>query len=121
MERNRYGVMLMFFRWPTLLLLLPMALVLEIGLWLFALKGGWWKERVKVYQYWLKSSSWKLWLEKRKNIQSIRKIKDRDLLGIAVTGIYFQEKAMENPLLKYFGNPIMSIYYWVIVKGLIWW
>ena len=121
MERNRYGVMLMFFRWPTLLLLLPMALILEIGLWLFAFKGGWWRERVKVYKYWLKLDSWKLWLKKRKYIQSIRKIRDRDLLKTAVAGIYFQEKSVENPLLKYLGNPVMAIYYWIFVRGLIWW
>lgn len=120
MERNRYGVMLMFFRIPTLLILLPIALALEIGLWLFALKGGWWRERVKVYQYWLKVSSWKLWLGKRKNILKIRKIKDRDLLKIAVAGIYFQEKAMENPLLVYVGNPVMKVYFW-IVKLIVWW
>lgn len=121
MERNRYGVMLMFFRWPTLLLLLPMALILEAGLWLFAFKGGWWKERIKVYKYWLKSDSWKLWLVKRKYVQGLRKVNDRDLLKTAVSGIYFQEKSMENPILKYIGNPIMWVYYWIIVRGLIWW
>lgn len=120
MERNRYGVMLMFFRWPTLLLLLPIALVLELGLWLFAFRGGWWKERVKVYQYWLKLSSWKLWLGKRKNIQNIRKVSDRDLLKTAVAGIYFQEKSMENPVLKYVGNPVMKVYF-ILVKVLVWW
>lgn len=121
MERNRYGTMLMFFRWPTLLLLLPMALILEVGLWLFAFKGGWWKERVKVYKYWLKFDSWKLWLGKRKYIQSIRKVRDRDLLKTAVFGIYFQEKSMENPILRYIGNPMMWVYYWAIARGLIWW
>lgn len=121
MERNRYGTMLMFFRWPTLLLLLPMELVLEIGLWLFAFKGGWAKERMKVYQYWIKLSSWKLWLGKRKHIQSIRKVKDKELFKNSVSGIYFQEKSMENPVLKYIGNPVMGAYYYIVVRGLIWW
>lgn len=121
MERNRYGVMLMFFRIPTLILLFPMAFCLELGLWLFAIKGGWAKERVKVYKYWLKLSSWKLWLKKRHYIQKIRKVSDRTLLKNAVSGVYFQEKSMENPLLRYIGNPIMAIYYWIVVKGLIWW
>jgi hypothetical protein len=120
MERNRYGVMLMFFRWPTLILLLPMELVLEIGLWLFAVKGGWYKERVKVYQYWLKFSSWRLWLKKRVYIQSIRKVSDRELLKSAVAGVYFQEKAMESGLLKYIGNPVMNAYFWIVRKLIIW-
>ena len=114
MERNRYGTMLMFFRWPTLFLLAPMAIVLEIGLWLFAFKGGWTKERIKVYQYWLKPSSWKLWLGKRKHIQNIRKVNDKELFKNSVSGIYFQEKSMENPALKLVGNPMMKGYFYFI-------
>lgn len=121
MERNRYGTMLMFFRWPTLLLLLPMGLVLEVGLWLFAFKGGWLDERIKVYKYWLKAKHWQLWLKKRKNIQKIRKVSDRFLLSFSVPEIKFQEQSMENPILKYIGNPVMKGYYWITVKLLIWW
>ncbi|MFH1947264.1 MAG: glycosyltransferase family 2 protein [Candidatus Magasanikbacteria bacterium] len=120
MERNRYGVMLMFFRWPTLLLLLPIELALECGLWVFAFRGGWWEERVKVYKYWLKLSSWKLWLGKRKNIQKIRKVKDKDLLKLAVGDIVFQEKSMENPVLRWVGNPVMRIYFWLIRLVMFW-
>jgi len=121
MERNRYGVMLMFFKWPTLLLLLPMGLILESGLWLFAFMNGWWKKRLEVYKYWLKFSSWKLWMKKRKKIQSLRKVSDRYLLSFSVPEIKFQEKFMENRLLKYAGNPVMRGYYWLMVKGLVWW
>lgn len=121
MERNRYGVMLMFFRWPTLLLLLPMALILEIGLWIFAFKNGSFKERIKVYKYWLQWKHIRLWLGKRKHIQRIRRKRDRDILLLSLPGIYFQEKKMDSPLLKYVGNPIMTVYYWIVVKGLIWW
>lgn len=121
MERNRYGVMLMFFRWPTLLLLLPMALALELGLIFFALKGGWFKERMKVYKYWLQGEHWRLWWGKRKKTQALRTISDRDLLKHSVSGIYFQDASTENPLVLYVGNPIMKAYYFVVVKGLIWW
>jgi len=121
MERNRFGVMLMFFRWPTLLLLTPMCIVLEIGLWFFAAKGGWLDKRVKVYKYWLQWKHWKLWLGKRKNIQKIRKVSDRYLLKYSVSGIHFQEKSMKNPVLKYIGNPVIKVYYWIVVRCLVWW
>lgn len=121
MERNRYGTMLMFFRWPTLILLAPMVLALELGLILFALKGGWWEERKKVYSYWSKWTNWQVWLKKRVHIQSIRKINDRDLFNLAVPGIYFQDAATDNPIVNYVGNPIMTVYFWLVVKGLIWW
>src|SRR3989344_2778514 len=53
MERNRYAVMLMYFKWPTLLTLLPMALIMEIGLIFFSIISGWFAVRVNVYKYWL--------------------------------------------------------------------
>lgn len=120
MERNRYGVLLMFYTFRTLLLILPMMLALELGTWLFAIKGGWWREKAKVYAYWFQASSWKLWLEKRKRINAIRKIQDRDILKIATGVIEFQEANMQNPILKSFGNPIMAGYL-AILRAIVRW
>ena len=120
MERNRYGVMLEFFKWPTLLLLAPMGLVMELALILFALKGNWFEERVKVYRYWLDSVNWGRWLEKRRKIRQIRKVSDRELTKDLVSKVLFQEKEMVNPLLLYIGNPAMKIY-WRLVRAIIWW
>ena len=121
MERNRYGTMLMFFKWRTLLLLAPMAVAMELGLILFAIKGGWLGERIKVYKYWLQPKHWKLWLGKRKKIQRIRHMSDRYMMQYAVSGIYFQDKMTDNWIVNYVGNPILKVYYWVVVKGFIWW
>lgn len=121
MERNRYAVMLMFFKWPTLLLILPMMIVMEVGLWLFAIKGKWVGKRVDVWKYWMKPSSWKLWLGKRKNIQKLRKVSDRYLLSYSVPTIIFQDASVQNPVLDLIGNPIMKLYYYIVVRGLIWW
>jgi len=120
-ERNRYTLLFLFYKWPTLLILLPMLLVLEVGLFLFSVKGGWAKEKMKVYAYWLKPENWKMWLKKRKEIQKTRIISDRQLLAGSVTGIYFQEKSVESPLLLYIGNPIMRLYYLVVVRLFVWW
>jgi len=121
MERNRHAVMLMFFKVPTLILLLPMALVLEIGLWIFAFKNGYAHKRLDVYRYWLKREHWKIWLKKRTRIQRDRVVSDRVLLRHSVAQILFQEEEMQNPLLTYIGNPIMRLYHWVVVKLLIHW
>ena len=112
--------MLIYFKWPTLVLLFPMALILDLGLLLFAWKTGWLKEKLATYKYWLKKSSWKLWLGKRKNIQAKRQVSDRTLLKLAVGRVVFEEKAIDNPLLRYVGNPLMAGYWWIIRK-LIWW
>lgn len=121
MERNRYGVLLMFFRIPTLILLLPMLIVLDLGLWLFAWKNKWVPERIRLYQYWIKPTHWRVWLAKRKKIQALRTISDRKIMTQARAQILFQEAAMMNPILRYIGNPMMSVYYWLVVRGLIWW
>lgn len=121
MERNRFGVLLMFFKWPTLLLLLPMLLVMEVGQWMYALKNNSIQTRKDVYKYWSKKDNWKLWLGKRKKMQSMRTVSDRHLLAYSVAEIKFQEESMSNPLLLYVGNPLMRLYHRVVVKGLIWW
>lgn len=120
MERNRYAILLMFFRLSTLILLSPMLLVMEVGLWLFAMKHGWVEERVKLYTYWLNPKHWPLWMKKRRYIQSIRKLNDRDILRAASPVIAFQEKSMENPILMKIGNPMMRAYYWFLMKVIFW-
>jgi len=120
MERNRYGVLLEFFKWPTLVLIFPILAVMELALILFALKGGWFEERKKVYRYWSYSKNWKIWLAKRKRVQKMRKIGDRELTKNLVSAIEFQEREMDNPILKYIGNPLMKIY-WQIVRLLMFW
>jgi GT2 family glycosyltransferase len=120
MERNRHSVMITFFKWRTLFLLLPMELVLEAGLFLFSFKGGWWRERMRVYLYWMKPSSWKLWLKKRTWLMKHRTASDRTLLANATTVVEFQEASVQNPVLTYIGNPIMSLY-WKLVYPLIRW
>ncbi len=119
-ERNRMGVMLMFFKWPTLLVLLPMGLVLEVGLLLFAFKQGWIKEKLRAYWYWLQPSSWKLWLKKRAYVQSIRKISDHEMMKTFVGEVIFDEKSIKNPILDNIANPLME-WYWRIVKKIIIW
>ncbi|TSC84997.1 MAG: Uncharacterized protein G01um101413_381 [Parcubacteria group bacterium Gr01-1014_13] len=120
MERNRYGVMLMYFKWPTLLVLLPMALVMEIGLIFFSVISGWFAVRISVYKYWLNLKHWQLWLAKRKHIQSIRKVTDKEILKLAADKVIFEEKDINNPLLKYIANPLM-VAYWFIAKRIIFW
>ncbi|MFB6181551.1 MAG: glycosyltransferase family 2 protein [Candidatus Magasanikbacteria bacterium] len=121
MERNRYGTWLRFFSWPTLLMLLPMELVLEIGLLIYSIKNSWFDKRLKLYKYWLKPKNWKMWLEKRRETRKNKKVSDRELLAKANPIIEFQEKSMQDPLLKKVGNPIMKLYYYIVVRGLIWW
>lgn len=120
MERNRVALMIMYFKVPTLLLLLPMALVLEVGLWIFAVRNGTSKARLQVLRYWCNPLHWIGWLTERRTIQKQRTVGDRVLLSYAVGGIRFQEKSMEHPLLLYVGNPIMELYFALVRRLVIW-
>jgi len=120
MERNRFAILLMYYRWPTLLLFLPGLIAVELGTLLISFKTGWWKEKVKVYRYWLNPTNWKIWLKKRKKIQLKRKINDRKLLQHTTGKILFQEEAVESPILKYLANPVLSVYCWVVKKIVFW-
>ena len=120
MERNRFAVLLMYYKWPTLFLILPMIIALEINFWLFAIKSGWWRARARVYQYWLMPANWKLWLSKRRVIQKKRKISDRGLLKTMSSVVNFSDKAVESPILKFIGNPLMKGYFWLL-RSVVWW
>lgn len=119
-ERNRLGIMLMFYKWPTLILLLPIGLALELGMLLFALHGGWLRTKLATYGYWLRVRNWKLWLGKRRRIQKLRTVGDTLLLQNAASTVVFNETSVQNPLLKYVGNPIMAAY-WAIAKRILFW
>jgi len=118
MERNRYAIMLMYFKWPTLLLLLPMAVIMEIGLILFSLKDSWFKSKMRAYGYWLRYCNWSLWLKKRKKVQLLRKRSDSYILNRVVCIIEFED--IDNWVLRYVANPILSIYFYIIKFFIFW-
>ena len=107
MERNRQIVALKNYRWATLLIFFPAWLVMEVGIMLFALKNGWLKEKLRGYGWILKNAG-KI-IAARRAIQGERVVSDRQILRLFVSGIKFQD--VDNPLLKYLANPLMSAYF----------
>jgi len=119
-ERNRWGILLMFYKLPTLLLLLPMLFIFELGLLVFAGQKGWLDEKVRVYDYWFNIEHLKMWLEKRKLIRKMRKIGDKELMKNFVGRITFDDMNVKNSILDQIGNPMMD-FYWKIAYKLISW
>lgn len=118
MERNRFVFLLKFFRWPTLFLIGPMLDLMEIGLFVFALKSGWWREKIRVYRFLFNSKNLAIIFQKRREIQEKRTIKDKEILRRMTGVIKFQ--AIDNLFLKYIGNPLLAIYFYCL-KLIIWW
>lgn len=117
MDRNRIIAMLKNYHWLTLILIFPAFLVMEIGLIFFAFKGGWFKEKMDVYRYFLKLKHWRYIVEGRKQAQKLRQVKDKDIIKLFSGRIWYQE--IGDDKLKV-ANIIFGAY-WRVVKVLIKW
>jgi len=120
MERNRFAILLLYYRSVTWLLILPAFIVVEIGTAPIAMMKGWWRERLKSYGYWVRLQNLKLWFKKRHAIQAVRTVGDRALLSFATGRILFQEAEVNPPVLRYVANPVLAVYLWVVKKIVFW-
>jgi GT2 family glycosyltransferase len=118
MERNRYLVILTFYRIPTLILLLPAMIVMDIGMFFYSILNKWNRTLWKVYFYYLKPSSCIKIYKERKKVKKLRVVRDKDIIQNFSGKVEFQE--IDNPVLKYIANPCLNLY-WGIAKKIIWW
>jgi GT2 family glycosyltransferase len=118
MERNRIITHLTHLRLPTLLMILPPFLVMEAGTFLFSLRSGWWREKLRAWKYFFVVDHWKKILARRSMVQRIRTVSDASIFT-NVTGI-IDAQEVENSLLTYGVNPILAGYF-VLLKKIIRW
>ena len=120
-ERNRYLVLLMYYKWPTLLLLLPLIIISEISIFIFFVLKGWVKLKLEFYKYFINHNNIKILLKNRSIIQNIRQIKDRNFIRGLDSGIQINKnQKFSLYLIKLIVNPILIIYY-SIVRIIIFW
>lgn len=120
MERNRYVLLWMYYRWQTLVLIFPMLCVMDLAILFFSIKNGWADMKWRAYRDWL-SSDFRAWVWRRRRvIQKERQISDREFLRYAVADISFQEEAVRNPVLDYIGNPLLRGYWSLIYRFIRW-
>ncbi|PIT95408.1 hypothetical protein COT98_00055 [Candidatus Falkowbacteria bacterium CG10_big_fil_rev_8_21_14_0_10_39_9] len=113
MDRNRILVMWKNYSLVTLVLIFPAFVIMELGLILFALKGGWFKEKLKVWAYFFRPSTWICIIKERSLVQSKREIKDYELLHLFSGRIWYQEVGDWKLRLI---NPFFAGYFWVVKK-----
>jgi len=111
MDRNRILVMWKNYSLTTLVLIFPAFVIMELGLLLFALKGGWFKKKMRVWGYFLKLSTWVYIIRTRALAQSLRQVKDYQLLGMFSGRIWYQEIGDWKLRLV---NPFFAAYFWVV-------
>lgn len=109
MERNRYLVLFTFFPVGLLVASSPLLLGMELAMWLYAIKNGWGKQKRDVLVYFLKKETWREIRRKRTEVYTQRTINNSEFIKKLVATVDFQE--VQNPLLRYVGNPIMRTYF----------
>ncbi len=115
-ERNRLITLLKFYKIPTLILILPAWLFMELGVLVYSLITGWFVLKIKSYFTILLQIP--KTLKKRRKIQKTRKITDRRLAQYLEPKFDFA--GFTHPLLKYIVNPVLGFYWQVIKKFIMW-
>jgi GT2 family glycosyltransferase len=118
MERNRHLAIFTYYRLPTIILILPALLVMDLGMLFYSIINGWFFTKLKICFYFLNPAVWLKIFRTRKEIKKLRVKKDREIIKDFSGEIKFQEIA--NPVLKYIVNPALNIY-WKIIKIFIFW
>ena len=117
MDRNRIISILICYKIPTLILILPPFILMEIGHIFFSLKNGWFKDKLLVWKYFLTPKTWAYLIKARKRNQNLRKVKDKDIVKMITGKISHQE--FNDWKLKLI-NPVFN-FYWMVVKKIIFW
>jgi GT2 family glycosyltransferase len=117
-ERNRLLNLLTHYHAATLLLLAPALLVFEPISLLYAARHGWMAERLAVYGYFLRPSTWRYIVAKRHSVQALRRCRERELVPYFASRFTFGPVA--TPLVRGVLDPLFHAY-WSVVSGLIVW
>ncbi|MFH1822875.1 MAG: glycosyltransferase family 2 protein [Patescibacteria group bacterium] len=117
MDRNRIITIIKNYHTLTLLLIFPAFIIMELGLLVFSLANGWFKEKLKIYYFFLLPKNWKYLLKARSDSQKLRKVKDKDIAKRFSGRIWYQE--IDDLKLRII-NPIFNLYWQIIKKIIIW-
>lgn len=90
-ERNRGIVLALHLRLRTLFLIAPLFVVTELVLAVIDARAGRLHDRLSVWQAWLPPSTWRTWAPRRRAIQAVRVVGDRELLRHMTGIIRFEE------------------------------
>lgn len=118
LERNRWWLLLVYYRLPTLLLILPAFALMECGQWLFALRHGLGGQKCRATAYFLSPRNWRSLLRLRRQARRRRVLSDRRFLGRFAGAI--DSPLVASPLLRYVANPLLAAW-WSVVRRLICW
>ena len=118
MERNRMAVLLKNYELLTIILLLPQLWIADLALMVYAVKGGFWKEKLRAHLWFWTPAAWAFLLRGRSQIKRKRKMPDRIILRSMTSRIAYQE--FEDPVIKNIVNPAWDLLF-IFVKLIVVW
>lgn len=107
LERNRALVLLKNLRARNLLLLSPALLAGEIGLSAVALRGGWFRQKVRAWGHLLTPAAWRHVRAGRAVQRSIRRVEDAEIVRFWSGDVVFE--GLAGPWLEGFANPVLRL------------
>ena len=115
LDRNRILAMIKNYQVSTLLLISLAFIFMEFGVLLFALQKGWFRDKLKVYQYFLSWKNWQYILATRRNSQALRRVQDRDIIGIFSGQIWYDEIGdWKLGLVNHILNAYWNVIKWIL-------
>jgi hypothetical protein len=93
LERNRAVMLLKVYRWQTLAFMLPALMLAECVAWGYALKSGPAFIGAKLAAYGWVAVHWPAIMRRRRAVQRIRRISDRELLHMLAARVDFVQLA----------------------------
>lgn len=118
MERNRFIVLFENYKIRTLILIAPAIIIMEFGIFFYAITQGWFLAKLRADLYFLNLKNLSEILKDRKKKQQLRKVGDKEIVKQFVGVVEFQD--VRHPLLKYVANPFFSLY-WKLIRRIIFW
>lgn len=112
LERNRLIVAWKNYSILSLVLFFPALIIMEIALFIFSFRSGWFKEKIKAMLYFFNPFNWPYLIKARRLVQRERKRPDYLILALFSGTVSYQE--IDNFLLKYIANPIFNLYFQII-------
>jgi len=118
LERNRWYLLAMYYKTPTLVLLLPAIVAMEIGQFYFAWRNHVLDKKLKACGFFLSTANQFQLRRRRRMAQKRRRIGDREFVRHFVAEVDLPE--LRSTVLRRVGNPMLRAY-WRLVRPLIWW
>ncbi len=118
LERNRWWLLAVYYKWPTMLLLLPAISIMEAAQFGFACMKGIPAQKLRAMAWFLKPANRRLICALRKQAQDRRTVSDADFLKMHTGSI--DAPMLRSFVLDYLMNPLLSLY-WRAVRPLIRW